>query len=202
MPADIHLAELRRDRPGIARFLAVPFGIYQDDPNWVAPHSQRSAEGPRRREPVLLSTRGWHCGSRRATGGMWARSPASSTITTTSVHGEATAFFGFFEAVNDRAVSRLLFGAVRRWAAGQGMRRLLGPDESVDQRGVRAARRRLRVTARADDDLQPAVLCLRSARTPGFGLARICSRTTSRSTTRAWPVSIGSRPGPSIVCPT
>src|SRR5262245_9306488 len=42
-------------------------------------------------------------------------------------HGEATAFFGFFEAVNDPSVSRLLFDAVRAWAARLGMQRLLGP---------------------------------------------------------------------------
>ena len=40
---------------------------------------------------------------------------------------EATAFFGFFEAVNDRAVSRLLFDAVKNFARQVGMQRILGP---------------------------------------------------------------------------
>jgi GNAT superfamily N-acetyltransferase len=42
-------------------------------------------------------------------------------------HHEATAFFGFFECVDDPAVSELLFTAVRAWARGLGMTRLLGP---------------------------------------------------------------------------
>src|SRR5262249_8034160 len=42
-------------------------------------------------------------------------------------HHEATAFFGFFESVNDPAVSRLLFGAVRAWARREGMTRVRGP---------------------------------------------------------------------------
>jgi hypothetical protein len=42
-------------------------------------------------------------------------------------HGPATAFFGFFEAVDDPAVARLLLGAVRDWAGRLGMTRLLGP---------------------------------------------------------------------------
>jgi len=40
---------------------------------------------------------------------------------------EATAFFGFFEAVNDQAVSRLLFDAVKNFARQAGMQRILGP---------------------------------------------------------------------------
>ncbi len=42
-------------------------------------------------------------------------------------HRESTAFFGFFESVNDPVVSGLLFGAVRAWARGLGMTHLLGP---------------------------------------------------------------------------
>jgi hypothetical protein len=42
-------------------------------------------------------------------------------------HRESTAFFGFFESVNDPVVSGLLFGAVRAWARSLGMTHLLGP---------------------------------------------------------------------------
>lgn len=126
MPADIHLAELRRDRPGIARFLAVPFRIYQDDPNWVAPILSD-------RRKVLGAENPFFSHARMA---LWVAARDGQDVGSIAGiiddhhnerHGEATAFFGFFEAVNDRAVSRLLFDTVRRWAEGQGMRRLLGP---------------------------------------------------------------------------
>jgi GNAT superfamily N-acetyltransferase len=42
-------------------------------------------------------------------------------------HGERTAFFGFFECVDDPRVSAALFDAVDGWARQQGMTRLLGP---------------------------------------------------------------------------
>jgi GNAT superfamily N-acetyltransferase len=38
-----------------------------------------------------------------------------------------TAFFGFFECINDAAVSRRLFDTVRAWARDRGARRVLGP---------------------------------------------------------------------------
>src|SRR5262249_30731093 len=41
--------------------------------------------------------------------------------------GEGVAFFGFFESVNDRQVSRELLAAARTWAQQKGMKRLLGP---------------------------------------------------------------------------
>ena len=40
---------------------------------------------------------------------------------------EKTAFFGFFESVDDPAVSRLLFEAVRVWGRERRMTRLRGP---------------------------------------------------------------------------
>jgi hypothetical protein len=42
-------------------------------------------------------------------------------------HGEKTAFFGFFESVNDRAVSDALLDCAADWARGRGMEVLRGP---------------------------------------------------------------------------
>jgi hypothetical protein len=42
-------------------------------------------------------------------------------------HQEATGFFGFLESTHDADVSRGLFDAVRIWARGKGLQRLVGP---------------------------------------------------------------------------
>ena len=42
-------------------------------------------------------------------------------------HKESTAFFGFFESVDDQAVANALFDVAAEWARGKGMNRILGP---------------------------------------------------------------------------
>jgi GNAT superfamily N-acetyltransferase len=124
--ADVRLVELRRDRAGIARFLEVSYAVYRRDPHWVAPiwSDRRKVLGPE--NPFFAHARM----------AMWVAVRDDHDVGSIAAvvddhhnerHGEATVFFGFFESVNDSAVSRLLFDAVRGWAGRQGMRGLLGP---------------------------------------------------------------------------
>jgi GNAT superfamily N-acetyltransferase len=124
--AVLRLVEVSRDRAGLRRFLRVPYRIYRDDPHWVAPllSDRLQVLGPANpffthaRLALWLAVRdGRDVGS--VAGIVDARHNAR--------HREATAFFGFFESANDGAVSALLLGAVRDWARGLGMTRLLGP---------------------------------------------------------------------------
>jgi hypothetical protein len=124
--ADVRLVELRRDRAGIARFLEVPFAIYQLDPHWVAPILSDRAKVFGDENPFFAHARMT----------MWVAVRDGRDVGCIAViiddhhnerYREATAFFGFFEAVNDPAVSRLLFDAVRNFARQVGMQRILGP---------------------------------------------------------------------------
>jgi hypothetical protein len=126
LPGEVHLVPLSRDRADLRRFLRVPYAIYRGDPHWVAPllsdrRKVLGADNPffeHARLALWVATRdGRDVGS--VAGIVDAHHNAR--------HGEATAFFGFFESANDSRVSRLLLGAVRSWAAGLGMSRLLGP---------------------------------------------------------------------------
>lgn len=126
MAGELRLVELSRDRAGLRRFLRVPYGIYRHDPHWVAPllSDRREVLGPTNpffdhaRMTLWVATRnGRDVGS--VAGVVDEHHNAR--------HHEATAFFGFFESMNDPAVSRLLLGGVRAWAGGLGMTRLLGP---------------------------------------------------------------------------
>ena len=104
----------------------MPYRIYGHDPHWVAPLLSD-------RRKVLGAGNPFFGHARLA---LWvvARNGCDVGRVAGIVdahhnerHGEATAFFGFFESVNDPAVSGLLLGAVRAWARGLGMVRLLGP---------------------------------------------------------------------------
>jgi len=126
LPTDLRLVELSRDRAGVGRFLQVPFALYRDDPRWVAPILDD-------RRKVLGDDNPFFAHARMT---LWVavengRDVGSIAAVVDDRHNEryheSTAFFGFFESRDDPAVSRLLFGAARAWARGQGMTRLLGP---------------------------------------------------------------------------
>jgi len=120
------LVELRRDRAGIKRFLEVPFALYQHDPHWVAPILSDRAK-------VLGDENPFFAHARMT---LWVAVRDGRDVGCIAViiddrhnerYREATAFFGFFDAVNDPVVSRLLFEAVRSYARQVGMQRILGP---------------------------------------------------------------------------
>ena len=126
MASELRLVELARDRAGLRRFVRVPYGIYRDDPHWVAPllSDRRQVLGPD--NPFFTHARM----------ALWVATRDGRDIGSVAGivdehhnarHREATAFFGFFESIDDPAVSRLLLETVRAWARRLGMTRLLGP---------------------------------------------------------------------------
>jgi hypothetical protein len=122
----LNLVPLSRGRRDVSRFLAVPHGIYGDDPNWVAPLEDDLKKVFTDANPLFehaemqlwVAERGGRDVGRIA--GILDRSH-------NEFHRERTAFFGFFESVDDPEVSRALFAQVAGWAKERGMDRILGP---------------------------------------------------------------------------
>jgi hypothetical protein len=122
----IEVLEAARDRAGVRRFLNVPYAIYRDDPNWVAPLLDDLKKVFRDGNPLFdhaemklwIATRDGRDVGRIA--GILDRAH-------NEFHRESTAFFGFFESVEDAEVSRRLFEEVSRWARERGTNRMLGP---------------------------------------------------------------------------
>lgn len=117
---------LTRARRDVARFLAVPHGIYRGDPNWVAPLEDDLKKVFGEGNPLF----------EHAEMGLWVAESGGRDVgriagvldrAHNEFHGERSAFFGFFESIDDPAVSRALFAEVERWAKERGMDRLLGP---------------------------------------------------------------------------
>jgi len=108
------------------RFLKVSYGIYGNDPHWVAPllmdlKKVFTDENPlfdHAKMELWVATRdGRDVGRIAGIIDQAFNKPGA----------EPAAFFGFFETANDPAVTSALFKTVEQWAAGQGMKRVLGP---------------------------------------------------------------------------
>lgn len=122
----IQIVPLSRNSRDVLRFLKVSYGIYRDDPHWVAPllmdlKKVFTDANPLFEHAVMqlwVATRGGRDVGRIA--GIIDRNHNRVTK-------DPAAFFGFFEAVDDPVVSRRLFEAVADWAQQAGLPRLLGP---------------------------------------------------------------------------
>jgi hypothetical protein len=122
----LSLAELSLSRRDVARFLNVPYGIYREDPNWVAPllddlkkvFSDANPLFQHAEMKLWIAIRGGRDVGRIA--GILDRSH-------NEFHGEKSAFFGFFESIDDPEISRALVAEVQAWAREKGMTRILGP---------------------------------------------------------------------------
>jgi hypothetical protein len=126
MSHDIEIVPLSRGRREVKRFLQVSYGIYAQDPLWVAPLLMDLAKVFTDANPLLehASMQLWVA---RANGRDLGRIAGILDHNYTRSAKEPAAFFGFFECVNDAAVSRRLFAALSDWARQAGQTRLLGP---------------------------------------------------------------------------
>jgi len=126
MSGPVAIERIGNSRRELSRFFDVADGIYAPDPNWVAPLRDDlskvfALENPffRHAEMQIFIARrdGVDCG----------RIVAILDRAHNEFHGEKTAFFGWFESVNDRGVSDLLFEAAALWARERRMKVLRGP---------------------------------------------------------------------------
>ena len=123
---DFQIVELTRSRRDVMRFLKVAYGVYRDDPRWVAPLlvDQRKVfeDGNPLFEHAEMTL--WVAVRNGRDVG---RIAGTVERLHNEFHKETTAYFGFFEGPDDPAVSGALFDAVSVWARARGMTRLLGP---------------------------------------------------------------------------
>ena len=120
------LVPLTRARRDISRVLAVPHRIYAGDPNWVAPLEDDLKKVFTDANPLFEHAEMQLWVAERD-GRDVGRIAAILDRAHNEFHRERSAFFGFFESVDDPSVSRALFDAVREWARARGMTRILGP---------------------------------------------------------------------------
>jgi hypothetical protein len=126
MSDDIQIVPLSRSRREVKRFMEVSYRIYANDPLWVAPLLTDLGKVFLDANPLFehATMQLWVA---RRNGGDLGRIAGLIDHHYNRSAKEPAAFFGFFECVNDGAVSRRLFQAVSHWGRQAGQTRLLGP---------------------------------------------------------------------------
>jgi GNAT superfamily N-acetyltransferase len=126
MSSPIEILPLTREPRDVQRFLRVAYSIYGRDPHWVAPLLMDMAKVFSDANPLFQHAEAQLWIARRE-GRDVGRIAGIIERSHNEFHGERTAFFGFFECVDDAGVSGKLFEAAAAWAKQKGMVRLLGP---------------------------------------------------------------------------
>src|SRR5665213_272167 len=108
-------------------FLKVPFPIYANDPNWVAPlFLERFEHLSEKKNPYFQ-----HAAAQLFIAEKDGKPVGRITAQVCQLHQErykdATGQFGFLEAVDDPEVFAALFKAAEDWLRAKGMKRALGP---------------------------------------------------------------------------
>lgn len=114
----------RHDRE---RFIRLPWRIYAGNPHWVAPLvGERRAFLDRAKNPYFRHSDAELFLAERD-GAVVGRIAAIENRRHLATYADGTAFFGFFECVDDPEVARRLLERAAEWARARGLRRLRGP---------------------------------------------------------------------------
>ncbi len=108
-------------------FHHLPFKVYRDDPNWVAPLLlERKFHFQPKHNPYFQHARAAFFLAHRA-GEPVGRITAQIDQLHLERYNDATGHFGFIEAVDDAEVFAALLRAAEDWLRAEGMRRVIGP---------------------------------------------------------------------------
>jgi len=116
-----------RNRRELKRFVKVPFALHRDHPQWVAPLIyERLQFLDRAKNPFFEHAEAEYFLAERD-GEPVGRITAQIDAGWDETQGGSDAMFGFFETVDDPAVTGALLEAAAEWARGKGRERILGP---------------------------------------------------------------------------
>lgn len=126
MSDSLQIIELPRTVRGVSRFLRLPYEIYRDDPHWVAPLTADLKKVFFDTNPLFehAEMRLWVAIRNGRDVGRIAGILDRNHL---QAHKDGAAFWGFFESVNEQAVSDALFAVVADWARQRNCQSLLGP---------------------------------------------------------------------------
>jgi hypothetical protein len=115
------------NRRDVHRYIEFPFRLYRESLLWVPPfmHEARMQLDPRRHPFYQHSEAAFFLAIEADE--VVGRIAVLENTRFNAHHGERSAFFYHFDAVDDTAVSRGLVGAACEWARGRGLDRIWGP---------------------------------------------------------------------------
>lgn len=126
MSHEIEILPLSRRSGDVSRFLEVSYLIYRQDPYWVAPLLMDLKKVFTDQNPLFAHAQ-MQLWVARQHGRDVGRIAGIIDESHNQGSNEPAAFFGFYECIDDVAVSGKLFSAVFDWARQKGLKRVLGP---------------------------------------------------------------------------
>src|SRR5471030_2096870 len=116
-----------QDRAQWNQFHRLPYRIYKDDPNWIAPLLfERKIHFNPSHNPFFKHAKAAFWLAERD-GVPVGRITAQIDQLHLERYNDATGHFGFIEGIDDPAVFGTLLGTAESWLRGEGMRRSVGP---------------------------------------------------------------------------
>lgn len=117
----------RKNKRILKDFVNLPYSLYSENPHWVPPlvSEEKKRLNPRY-HPFLKSNEVTYFVCYRGSTPV-GRIAGIINKDHNRHYGDQTAFFGFFESVDDDAVAEQLFTAVELWVKGRGADTLRGP---------------------------------------------------------------------------
>lgn len=114
------------DKRGMRDFIAVPWRVYADDPNWIPPLKVERASALSSRQPFFEHAR-WQPFIAFRDSVPVGRISAQVDDLYQHHHDPEGGFFGMFECLDDGEAIDGLLAAVERWLVDQGCKRMVGP---------------------------------------------------------------------------
>src|SRR5579885_1691177 len=108
-------------------FIELPWSIYAGDENWVPPLRIAVKDMLDVTKNPFFKHAYMHPVLAMQDGNCVGRIVGVIDDNHNKYHNEQTAFFGFYEAINDQKVANALLDEVARWAKSKGMKTLRGP---------------------------------------------------------------------------
>lgn len=111
----------------LRQFIRLPWKIYRNDPYWVPPLLLDMKTLLNREKHPFFQHSSAEFFLARRDGELVGRIAAIQNNNHNNYHGERTAFFGFFESVNEKEVAAALLEQAASWARSRGLVQLRGP---------------------------------------------------------------------------
>jgi len=121
---DIRIVQSSKD---MMTFIKFPWKIYRDDPHWVPPLLMDRKKFLNRRKNPFFKENPTEFYLAYRNGEVVGRIAAIVNHLHNEYHKDKTGFFGFLEAVNDRAVFEALLNTAKVWLRERGLESMMGP---------------------------------------------------------------------------
>ncbi len=115
------------NRRELQDFIRLPWNLYRNDPFWVPPLIRDMKKLLDRSQHPFFAHSAADFFLARRNGRCVGRIAAILNSNHNRFHRENTAFFGFFEAMDDKAVASALLNAAEQWGRERGMTEMRGP---------------------------------------------------------------------------